>query len=134
MHTSVASGLTSRQLLQSHNEGSQNVRNLRFQLDSYAVRTLTRDGEPWFVAADVCEVLTIGNTTKALLRLDEDEQALISIQGTHSGPGNPMRSPALMMTKKLMSALPTSAPTERHRAAALPSSTNPACTATTTRQ
>lgn len=61
-----------------------------FNFDTHAVRTLTRDGEPWFVAADVCEVLGLDNTTKALLRLDEDEQALISIQGTHSGPGNPM--------------------------------------------
>ena len=61
-----------------------------FNFDSYAVRTLTRNGEPWFVAADVCAALGLDNTTKALLRLDEDEQTLISIQGIHSGPGNPM--------------------------------------------
>ena len=53
------------------------------------VRTLQLDGEPSFVAADVCAVLGLDNTTKALMRLDADEQTLISIQGIHSGPGNP---------------------------------------------
>ncbi|MFZ5557508.1 MAG: Bro-N domain-containing protein, partial [Pseudomonadota bacterium] len=42
-------------------------------------------GEPWFVAADVCAVLELPNTTRALARLDPDEQALISIQGISRG-------------------------------------------------
>jgi prophage antirepressor-like protein len=54
--------------------------------DELVVRTVTGDdGEPWFVAADVCAALTLENTTKALLRLDADEQALISIQGLSRG-------------------------------------------------
>lgn len=41
------------------------------------------DGEPWFVAADVCSVLGIGNTSQAVSYLDVDERqaALISSEG-----------------------------------------------------
>lgn len=63
---------------------------LSFSFPTHALRVEMIDGEPWFVAVDVCAALGLDNTTKALLRLDEDEQALISIQGIHSGPGNPM--------------------------------------------
>lgn len=40
------------------------------------VRTVTRDGEPWFVAADVCAVLAIRNNRDALASLDEDEKGV----------------------------------------------------------
>jgi len=46
---------------------------------------LDKNNAPWFVAADVCNALGLTNTTKALLRLDEDEQALITIQGKTNG-------------------------------------------------
>jgi prophage antirepressor-like protein len=36
--------------------------------------TVEIDGEPWFVAADVCKLLDIKNVTQALNRLDEDEK------------------------------------------------------------
>lgn len=49
------------------------------------VRTVNQNGEPWFVAADVCRVLEIGNPTMALERLDEDEKALSSIEGLSRG-------------------------------------------------
>lgn len=42
------------------------------------VRTVTKDGEPWFVAADVCRALEVGNSRQALTRLDEDEKGVIS--------------------------------------------------------
>ena len=45
------------------------------------IRTLTIDGEPWFVAADVCRALEIGNPTDAMRRLDADERTLVSIEG-----------------------------------------------------
>ena len=35
------------------------------------------DGEPWFVAKDVCEILGIGNSRQALSRLDDDEKGVI---------------------------------------------------------
>lgn len=49
------------------------------------VRTVMRDGEPWFVAADVCRALEIGNPSDAMRRLDEDEKALVSIEGMSRG-------------------------------------------------
>ena len=62
---------------------------LSFSFPTHALRVEMIDGEPWFVATDVCAALGLDNTTKALLRLDDDEQTLISIQGIHSGAGNP---------------------------------------------
>ncbi|MEK4014169.1 BRO-N domain-containing protein [Peribacillus sp. FSL M8-0224] len=40
------------------------------------VRTIMKDGEPWFVSKDVCEVLEIGNPSQALNRLDRDEKGI----------------------------------------------------------
>ncbi|MBR0444336.1 MAG: phage antirepressor KilAC domain-containing protein [Clostridia bacterium] len=48
-------------------------------------RSIMIDGEPWFVAADVCRALQIGNPTMALTRLDEDEKALSNIEGLSRG-------------------------------------------------
>ena len=43
------------------------------------VRVITDDrGMPWFVAADVCAVLGVGNSRQALTRLDDDEKGVIS--------------------------------------------------------
>ena len=43
------------------------------------VRTLNLDGEPWFVAVDVCSVLDLSNPTIAVSRLDEDERAKFNL-------------------------------------------------------
>lgn len=45
-----------------------------FKNDQFGeVRTITIEGEPWFVAADVCKALEISNPTDAIKRLDDDE-------------------------------------------------------------
>ena len=44
-----------------------------------SVRIIERDDQPWFVAKDVCEALTIQNTTQALDRLDDDEKGVCQI-------------------------------------------------------
>ncbi len=51
------------------------------------IRTITREGEPWFVATDVCRALEVGNPSQALTRLDEDEKmtTLISNEGAATG-------------------------------------------------
>lgn len=50
-----------------------------------AVRTVIREGQPWFVAADVCRVLEIDPT--ATRRLDEDEKDTLRLtQGTSGNP------------------------------------------------
>lgn len=43
------------------------------------VRIVIRDGEPWFVAADVCRALELSNPTVALERLDDDEKAKLNL-------------------------------------------------------
>ena len=43
------------------------------------IRTITIDGEPWFVAADVCRALDLSNPTIATNRLDEDERAKFNL-------------------------------------------------------
>lgn len=60
------------------------------------IRTLTIDGEPWFVAVDVCRALEIGNPTDAMRRLDADERTLVSIEGASNGlPVNAVNEPGL---------------------------------------
>ncbi len=60
-----------------------------FQYKGSNVRTVVRDGEPWFVAKDVCEILEIDNPAQALARLDDDERSTIIL---NEGIGNPHRS------------------------------------------
>jgi prophage antirepressor-like protein len=48
---------------------------------------LDESGNPWFVAADVCAAIDLGNVTQSIKRLDDDEQALISNEGIHRGAG-----------------------------------------------
>ena len=43
-----------------------------------AVRVVTLEGEPWFVAADVCRALGLGNSRQTLSYLDEDEKGVIT--------------------------------------------------------
>lgn len=43
------------------------------------IRTMTIEGEPWFVAADVCRALDLSNPTIATSRLDEDERAKFNL-------------------------------------------------------
>jgi prophage antirepressor-like protein len=48
-----------------------------FQFEGRQVRVITDEqGEPWFVAADVCACLAIRNPSDALNRLDDDEKGL----------------------------------------------------------
>lgn len=51
------------------------------------VRTTVRDGEPWFVAVDVCKALSIINHRDALGRLDEDEKG-VALTDTLGGKQN----------------------------------------------
>lgn len=51
------------------------------------LRTIVKDGEPWFVAKDVCDALEISNPTIAVSRLDDDEVAKFNLGGL-SGESN----------------------------------------------
>lgn len=47
-----------------------------FTFEESQVRTVTVDGEPWFVLADVCRVLEITNHKNVSARLDPDEKGV----------------------------------------------------------
>jgi prophage antirepressor-like protein len=49
-----------------------------FKFEENEIRTVVIDGEIWFVAKDVCDVLEIKNVSDALSRLDEDEKKLVN--------------------------------------------------------
>ncbi|HDG8261102.1 TPA: Bro-N domain-containing protein [Klebsiella aerogenes] len=56
-----------------------------FKFGESEIRVISKSGEPWFVAADICKALQIGNPTKAIKNLDDDEKALTLIQGLSRG-------------------------------------------------
>ena len=50
-----------------------------FAFEGRQVRIITDEhGIPWFVAADVCAALGVGNSRQAFTRLDDDERGVIS--------------------------------------------------------
>jgi len=55
-----------------------------FSFEGAAIRVVTRDGEPWFVAADVCRVLEHSNSRMAVASLGDDEKG-VSIVYTPGG-------------------------------------------------
>ena len=50
-----------------------------YNFESHAIRTLSINDEPWFVAKDLCETLGIQNSRQALANLDEDERGMLNI-------------------------------------------------------
>ena len=55
-----------------------------FNYRGNGVRTVIVGGEPWFVAADVCRILSLSNSSEAVRPLDEDEKSTLRI--SEGGP------------------------------------------------
>jgi hypothetical protein len=55
----------------------RSLRTTPFPFEGNQLRTMTRDGEPWFVATDVCDALGLDRTQ--IRRLDDDERGVCSI-------------------------------------------------------
>ena len=49
--------------------------------EAHQIRTTVIDGEPWFVAKDICDVLGLADVTSALRTLDDDEKLVRKISG-----------------------------------------------------
>lgn len=76
---------------------------LSFLLGDQQLRVFMIDDEPWFVVADICQLLKLTNPTMAIKSLDEDEvrlysgsptlnisgDGLSSTEGTPASRGNP---------------------------------------------
>lgn len=56
-----------------------------FQYHDRELRTLQKDGEPWFVLRDVCNVLGLTTPARVAERLDDDEKG-VSLIHTPGGP------------------------------------------------
>lgn len=66
-----------------------------FRNDQFGeIRTIMKDGEPWFVAVDVCKALEHSNVTMAMERLDDDEKAKLNL-GLSGGDTNCVNEPGL---------------------------------------
>lgn len=79
-----------------------------FTYDGRQIRVTTGpDGEPWFVARDVCDVLAITNAGNVLAALDEDERSSIHIaDGTSGNPNRAIVSEAGLYSLILRSRKP----------------------------
>ncbi|WP_209025921.1 P22AR C-terminal domain-containing protein [Mannheimia haemolytica] len=55
-----------------------------FNFENSAIRVIAVNGEPWFVAKDVCDAIGIDNNRKALLALDDDEKG-VTLSNTLGG-------------------------------------------------
>lgn len=52
---------------------------MTFNYETSKVRTIEKNGEPWFVLKDVCKILEIKNTTDVAKRLDDDERTRFNL-------------------------------------------------------
>ena len=74
----VASGETiSRRHVMSNHSIATSVAS--FSFENFHIRAINRNGEIWFVAADVCTVLDIKNPRSSIALLDDDESAVHSM-------------------------------------------------------
>jgi prophage antirepressor-like protein len=60
------------------------VKVVPFAFEDELIRMVEIDGEPWFVARDVCGVLGIANSRDAVDKLDADEKADVGLTDTSS--------------------------------------------------
>ena len=60
-----------------------------FNFEKRDVRVVMKDGEPWWVAKDVCDVLDLSNPSESLKALDEDELTSETLRS--GGQGREMR-------------------------------------------
>lgn len=56
-----------------------------FKFGDKEIRVLSKNGDPWFVASDVCSALGLSNSRVSLLALDDDEKGVSS---TYTIKGN----------------------------------------------
>ena len=61
----------------------QGIQSFSFE-GAHNVRVIEIEGKPWFVAQDVCIVLSLCNTSKTVSNLDDDEKG-VTLSYTHGG-------------------------------------------------
>lgn len=58
-----------------------------FNFENSVIRVIAVNGEPWFVAKDLCDTLGIVNSRDALSKLDDDEKTTVGLTDTQAGHG-----------------------------------------------
>ena len=58
------------------------------------LRIINQDGEPWFIAKDICDILGLEQVSRALDRLSEDERGLVKV--THPQSSTAMLDMAIV--------------------------------------
>ena len=76
-----------------------------FNFDHLPVRTFNKDGEVWFVAADVCAALEIANPRDAVSRLDDDERSTVVTTDSRSKGGATQRREIIAISESGLYAL-----------------------------
>jgi prophage antirepressor-like protein len=63
---------------------AQDPKNLpiEFEFDTTLVRMVAKEGQAWFVAKDVCDILGIDNPSQAVSRLDDDQKGITNTYTT----------------------------------------------------
>lgn len=64
-----------------------------FNFNGNNIRVIEKDGQPWWIAKDVCEILELSNPTVAIAELEEDERAKYSLG--RQGEANIINEPGL---------------------------------------
>ena len=82
--------------------------NQVFNFGDYQVRTVIKEGEPWFVAKDVCSVLELTNNRDAVSRLDCEDKSEVSIASTDSNGVTQSRTLTIINESGLYSLILTS--------------------------
>ena len=82
--------------------------NQVFNFGDYQVRTVTKEGEPWFVAKDVCSVLELTNNREAVSRLDYEDKSEVAIADTSSNGVTQSRTLTIINESGLYSLILTS--------------------------
>lgn len=64
-----------------------------FNFNGNDIRVIDKDGQPWWIAKDVCDILELSNPTVAIAELEEDERAKYSLG--RQGEANIINEPGL---------------------------------------
>lgn len=70
--------------VQSINEQPTEIITFEFSESKQPIRNVLQNGKPFFVAKDVCDVLGLTNSNKAISNLDDDEKADVTFSYTSS--------------------------------------------------
>ncbi len=75
-----------------------NTNLIPFQFEGRSVRVLMIDGNPWWVAFEICSILGISNGRDAVSRLDDDEKTTVVITDSLINQGFSNNAPGTKIT------------------------------------